>query len=296
MEDLSNNKERNNILKTGSNNLNAENWKVFHPNGHHMFTCGGKRANWYIDRDLAKVIGDNEIQFLFEPKGNGYEDDEDFGRSVRQIRCVVSGENESLQRHHIVPYCYRKYFPEEFKSKNHHDVVLLKYDIHGNYEKEAHKYKDELAKKYKVKTITELNFEYTTSLRDLGTWNAILINTIYSLFKSYGKIPQEAIITKLKFISEEMGIPYETVKTYNYIQLYKLYLILKETHVREVYEFKGENRKLYDHGYHMIQKLDTEEKLRKFVVLWRKHFVETMKPKYLPDGWSVNFRIKTKIK
>lgn len=294
-EELSKNKERNNILKAGSNNLNAENWKVYHPNGHHMFTCGEKKANWYLDRDLAKVIGDGEIQFLFEPRGNGYENNEGFGRSVREMKCVVSGEKDNLQRHHIVPYCYRRYFPKEFKSKNHHDVVLINHDIHGEYEKTAHEYKDELARKYGVKTITELNIEYTAMIREVGSKNGIILNNLHSLFKSYGKMPREAIIEKLKFISDETGIDYEFMLTLNYIQLYKLYSELRKMHHEKMYKFKKEERHNFDHGYHVMQKLDTEDKLRDFIILWRKHFIDTMNPQYMPDGWSVNFRVKTNI-
>lgn len=295
-EELNKNfKERNNILQTGSNNLNVENWKVYHPNGYHMFTCGEKKANWYIDRDLAKIIGSNKIQFLFEPKGNGFENNEIFGRSVREIKCVVNGNNENLQRHHIVPYCYRQYFPEEYKSKQHHDIVLMNHDVHSTYEQEAHRYKDELAKKYNIKTIKEFNTEYTFQLRKLGTWNAILISSIHSLFKSYGKLPRSILLEKLKYISNEIDIPYETMLTYNYIQMYKLFLELKKIHMKEVYEYKKENRYLYDHGYHLTQKLDTEDKLRDFIVLWRKHFINKMQPKYMPNGWSIKFRIKANI-
>jgi len=70
---------------------------------------------------------------------------------------------------------------------------------------------------------------------------------------------------------------------------------LKEEHIAETYDFKVKNRYLYDHGYHVVQKLDTEEKIMEFVKLWRKHFIDTMQPQYMPYGWSVDFRIKTKI-
>ncbi len=63
---------RNNILKVGSKNLNAENWEVYHPDGTHMFTCGEKKATWYLDKDLAKRTEDGKIQLTFEPKGNGF--------------------------------------------------------------------------------------------------------------------------------------------------------------------------------------------------------------------------------
>ncbi len=295
MEKPSNDKEHNNILKAGSKNLNTENWKVYHPNGRHMFTCGEKKAKWYLNRGLAKKVGKKGIALTFSPKGNGFEDNEEFGRSIREAKCVVTGNEEGLQRHHIVPYCYRTYFPEQFKSKNHHDVVLINHEIHSQYEQLANGYKDEIAHLFKVKTTGELNSEYTAALREFGKPNAIILNSIHSIFKTYGRIPHEQLIDKLHFISECTEIPFETLCTYNHIQFYKLYLLLKVYHEKEIYEFKEKNRMIYDHGYHVAIKLDTEEKIMDFVKLWRNHFIVTMRPQFMPNGWSVDFRIKTKI-
>jgi hypothetical protein len=295
MEKVSNGKERNNILKVGSKNLNSENWKVFHPNGRHMFTCGEKKASWYLERDLAILIGEKEIELTFIPRGNGFEDNEEFGRSVRETRCVVTGVENGLQRHHIVPYCYRTYFPEEFKSKNHHDVVLINYEIHSEYEHKAVEYKDVIARMFNVKTIGELNVEYTLKLREMGKGTSILLNSIHSIFKSYNKMPEEIKLEKLHFVSEQTDIPYNIIANLTYIQFYKLYLLIKEEHIISIIKFKEENRHLYDHGYHIVQKLDTEEKIEDFVKLWRNHFIDTMQPQFMPNGWSVDFRIKTKI-
>jgi exonuclease 3'-5' domain-containing protein 2 len=287
--------EKNNILHVGSKNLNLENWKVYHPSGRHMFTCGEKKAQWYLERDLAKLIGKKKIRFTFIPKGNGFEDNEEFGRSIRIARCVVTGRENGLQRHHIVPYCYRTFFPEAFKSKNHHDVVLINHEIHSIYERKANEYKNVIAKIYNVKTIGELNVEYTMKLRETGKYNSILLNAIHSIFKSYKKIPENVKLEKLRFISKETNIPYNIIESLNYIQLYKLYLLLRKHYINEINTFKRENRTLYDHGYHVAQKLDTEEKIEEFVKLWRNHFIDTMHPLYMPNGWSVDFRIKTKI-
>jgi hypothetical protein len=295
MGKISNGKERNNILKVGSKNLNSENWKVFHPNGKHMFTCGEKKAFWYLDRNLAIIFGDKTIKLTFTPKGNGFEDNEEFGRNVRIVRCVVTGIGDDLQRHHIVPYCYRTYFPEEYKSKNHHDVVLINHEVHSEYEKHAVLYKDEIARIYNVKTISELNGDYTKFLREKGKSNSLLLNALHSIFKSYNKLPQEIKTEKLRFISDQTEIPYNVIEGLNYIQLYKLYLLLVEDHKLKIEAYKGQNRANFDHGYYVVQKLDTEEKIEEFVKLWRNHFINTMKPKFMPKGWSVDFRIKTKI-
>ena len=287
--------EKNNILQIGSKNLSSENWKVYHPSGRHMFTCGEKKAYWYLERNLAELTGERMIKLTFIPKGNGFEDDEEFGRSSRIVQCVVTGISEGLQRHHIVPYCYRTYFPEIYKSKNHHDVVLMNFEIHSEYEQKANAFKDEIARIYNVKTIGELNAEYTLKLRELGKPNAIILNTIHSIFKIYGRLSREELIDKLHYVADNSNLPFETLVKYNYIQLFKLYQLLREDHINEIYEFKGIYRKQYDHGYHVVQKLDTEEKIEDFVKLWRNHFVDTMQPLFMPNGWSVDFRIKTKI-
>lgn len=295
MTEITKNRKRSNILKLGSRNLNAENWEVYHPDGTHMFTCGEKKATWYLKRDLAKRTADGKIMLTFIPKGNGFETNEIFGKSIREAICVVTGVENGLQRHHIVPYCYRTYFSEQYKSKNHHDVVLINHEKHSEYEQLATKYKDILARKFDVKTIGELNIEYTNKLREIGKPNAIILNNIYSIFKIYGKISREVKLEKLRYISNLLKLPFETVCNYNYIQLYKLYLLLNEEHNRLLYEFKQTHRQEYDHGYHVIQKLDTDEKIMSFVKLWRIHFIETMKPKFMPIGWSIDFRTKTQI-
>ncbi len=288
-------RKRNDILKLGSKNLNSENWRVYHPSGKHMFTCGEKKANWYLERNLAILIGKKRIRFTFDPKGNGFENDEVFGRSVRIIRCVVSGIGDDLQRHHIIPYCYRCYFPDEFKSKNHHDVVLINHDRHSEYEQYANQFKDDIATIFNVKTIAEYNTEYSYKLRQVGKENSILLNTMLSLFKCYKKMPDKIKLEKLYFIAEHTNIPFKKICNYNYLQLYKIYLHLKKDNDILFAMFKEENRIYYDHGYQVVKLLDTEEKIIEFIKLWRNHFIEKMQPKYMPNGWSVDFRTKTKI-
>lgn len=295
MSGTNNNKTRSNILKVGGKNLDSKNWEAYHPNGTHMFTCGEKKATWYLDRNLAKRTAEGKIMLTFEPKGTGFEPDEVFGKAVRETICVVTGNPDELQRHHIVPYCYRSYFPKQYKSKNHHDVVLINHKKHSDYEIQATKYKDVIAEMYGVKTINEFNLEYIGSLREVGKTDAILLNNLHSLFKTHNKISDDVKMEKLKQISNHTGFSLKTVSNYSYIQHYKLYVLVRDNHMKEQYNFKQNKRMLYDHGYHVVQKLDTEEKIMNFVKLWRTHFIETMKPKFMPTGWSIDFRVKTNI-
>ena len=288
-------KKKNNVLKRGSKNLDLENWRVYHPNGKHMFTCSGKKARWYLERDLATEIDDFKIQFTFSPNGYGFADNEEFGKSIREAKCVVTGSREDLQRHHIVPYCYRKHFPARFKSKNHHDVVLMNHDVHAEYEIEASKYKDELARQYGVKTIGEYNKAYSQMIREFNRDKSIILGKISTILKGYGKVSQKIILDNLRYISDKLEIDYDFITNINYIQLLKLYNILRSDFNRKYDLYKERHGKYYDHGWHLVHRLDTDEKIEEFVKLWRKHFIETTQPEHMPDGWSIDFRCKTQI-
>lgn len=284
-----------NILQEGSKNLNTENWEVYHPNGKHMFTCGEKKAGWYVSRELAEVIGDFKIKLLFEPNGYGFDETEEFGLAGRNMCCVVTGIRERLQRHHIVPYCYRSHFPHIYKSKNHHDVVLINHEVHEDYEVEATKYKDIIAQMYGVKTIEQLNLDYTRALYEFSKEKMILLSKFHTIFNGYGDIPDDIKMDCLKHIAENTNIDLKIIMGYNYLQLYKIFKYLKDLFSDEIYEFKKTNRIHYDHGFLVVQQLNTEEKIVEFVKLWRLHFIKTMNPQFMPIGWSVDFRSKMKI-
>jgi hypothetical protein len=49
--------------------------------------------------------------------------------------------------------------------------------------------------------------------------------------------------------------------------------------------------KYFDWAKRVVEKLDTPEKLHEFVILWRKHFLEVMSPKFMPENWSVERKL-----
>jgi len=288
-------KKKNNVLNFGSRNLNKESWEIYHPNGKHMFTSGEKKVNWYISRNLAKIIGENKIQLTFTPNGIGFNENEKFGRSARKLICVITGKRDNLQRHHITPYSYRRFLNKKYKSRNHHDVVLINQKEHIKYEKKANEFKDKIAEQYNIKTIKNLNEEFYNNLNKIKKEYSVLLSALKFLFKTHNNNNyNNEKINKLKFISENCKISYEFLIKCNYIQLYKLYLLIKNEQKNQILIYRNNNKNKYDHGYLIVEKLNTEKKIKHFVKLWRKHFIKTTKPKYMPYGWSVNFRIKSK--
>jgi len=262
-----------------------------------MFTCGERKAMWYLDKKLAhKVAGDElTIKLTFEPKGQGFGENEVFGLAGRDVRCVVTGEKDGLQRHHIVPYCYRTHFPNEYKSKNHHDVVLVSYKVHEAYERFAFDYKNEMADIYDVPTLNQLNLQYTKLLSEYSTDKVKMLSRLHSIFKNHTNIPQDVIKINLMHVTKYTDFGFDFISKLNYVQLYKLYLILRSRHQEDFENFKETNRLKYDHGHHVVSKLDSHEKIEEFVKMWRGHFIEKMNPPHMPLGWSVDFRVKVEL-
>lgn len=282
-------------LTIDSNKL-SENWMVFHPTGIHMFTCGEKKAKWYLKNKLADITNPFEITLNFMPKHLDINLKDDFIKAPRNPICVVTGVNYNLQRHHIVPYCYRTFLPLEYKSRNHHDVVLINSREHAQYEVVANQFKDVLSLKYGVPTIRELGSEYNDKFKYIDNKYYKPINILRSIFNGHKVLTNKQKVEKLKELSDLINIDAELILTFNYIQLYKIFDELKLEHHREIEKMKNDYGNEYYHGYRIVEKLKTEEDIKEFIYLWRRHFITVMKPKYMPKGWNIYYRVKSTLK
>lgn len=131
------------------NKQKYENIAMKSPGGHLMCYIGSKRANWYVTRNLATYNNEKEIQLLFNPGGLGHYFDKARNIPVRNI-CVVCDhdEIEHLSKHHSVPECFRKHFPEKWKAYRSHEVLFLCVSCHIKYELEAQKLKNEMISRF----------------------------------------------------------------------------------------------------------------------------------------------------
>lgn len=236
------------------------NWKVLSPDGHLMFRCDTKKANWYLKRNLASVTeNESTIKLNFNPKGLGNHD-KDYGLSEIDNICVICGIDEFLTRHHVVPYCYRRFFPMEKKSHNFHDVLSLCVNCHEKYEKSAFEYKLELANKYNAPINGEL---YDN--RELFRIKRICICLIGEMSFT---IPNNRIFE----IKEEI----------------RKYFSWKYVTKKRLKNFINKEVKLYNrtHGEIVISKIDD---IDSFIYDWRCHFIEKNDCRFLPENWSIDY-------
>ena len=234
------------------------NWQVKSPEGILMFRCDEKKAMWYVKRDLGEIIQDNPkvVKLKFKPNGLGNHDKK-YGLTEMFNNCVVCGTDSYLTRHHVIPYCYRKFFPESIKSHNFHDVLSLCIDCHENYERKATDFKIELGEIYNAPINGDL----------LDNNDLMKIRRLAScLINNSNQMPKSRIIE----IKNEI----------------KTYFGLKKLHIKRLHnlmnlEFKVINK---THGELVVNKI---EDINKFMKSWRNHFIENNNCKFLPKDWSV---------
>lgn len=241
-----------------------ENCEVLSPEGQLMFRCCRKKALWYLDRNLGKKVVEDPltVQLTFVPKGVGHIDDPYFLQKMEN-RCVVCGGEEDLTRHHIVPYCYRKFFPTVLKDHRSYDVMALCIPCHHSYETFATEFKQTLAVKYSA-PVSGTGIKYNKTLASArGSAKALLDNR--------EKIPQarqQELLDRVRsFLNKE--------PTDEDLQG----LMDKDPHDFANYAH---------HGKLVVSQVAD---IQAFVLEWRQHFLSTMLPKFLPPFWNVKRRI-----
>jgi len=273
------------------------NCKVYSPSGNLMFLCVEKKAKWYLDRfdketgeplaikirhinstanSLMTFFGlhprELKIQLNFNPKDEGNKGDK-YSLAKKENRCVVTGSRvlRILTTHHITPHEYRKFMPDEYKSANSHDVVAIVSDEHYEYEFEADKLKELLAKKYDapINGQRKINHPLFYAIKSA---NAI---------KNYGEGMPEGDLNNHK----------EKIRKYSGQKRVTQKLIDKL--INTDYE---EASRMKSHGEIVIEKilLEGEGAMQEFVEMWREHFLKNTKPKYMPKHWDVKRRASRK--
>lgn len=126
---------------------------VYDMDGDLIFIANNGKADFYLSKGLAYIIdGTDEnptsIRLNFKTNGKGHHGDSPFYLTPRKDECVICAKTKDLTRHHVIPHCYRKHMPEDWKSHDHHDVVLLCIECHQKTEKKYLKKKNELINRY----------------------------------------------------------------------------------------------------------------------------------------------------
>ena len=235
-----------------------ENYSILHPSGDRMCFCDGKKIRWYLKKGLAKQVDEKTIQLLFEPKGIGNLHLSDVYKNNMSNKCVICGTDKNLTKHHIVPYQYRKHFPDVLKSHNHFDILPVCIEHHEEYEREADLFNAKLAKEAGIVTKNNQKLPEVVKAEKL---NAIIM----TLESKWDDIPPQRRDVLLREIGDHFGVV-DIDKT-------------------SISSFRQEIAKETPSVSPASVIVSHQKDLREFIVRWRKHFVDNMKPQFMPEGW-----------
>uniref|UniRef100_A0A8C4QW68 Exonuclease 3'-5' domain containing 2 n=1 Tax=Eptatretus burgeri TaxID=7764 RepID=A0A8C4QW68_EPTBU len=129
------------------------------PDGQPLSTCDKKKAQWYLDKDIAEVVLEEplEVRLKFEPQRRPNCEDEGYYLVRKENVCVVCGKDHSYIRKNVIPLEYRRCFPLPLKNHKSHDVVLLCTCCHALANHHDLKFKQTLALECNVSITGEVS-------------------------------------------------------------------------------------------------------------------------------------------
>lgn len=247
------------------------NCSVQSPDGILMFRCDEKKSNWYLSRNLAEVISEDPytIRLLFTPKGYGNHG-KGWGLDPLENECVRCGTTESLTKHHVVPYMYRKHFPEELKSRNHHDVLSMCVPCHERYERFADSLKHDLLKETG-------HIPHTPSTSTDANLHRKRQGLVRIIMNPDTKIPKE----RIQQIRED------------FFTMTPEWDGKDDSFLLDIISEKKTHRQEGDAGLTVVD--FHRNHLKDFIRQWRRHFLDMNECEHLPENWSINYFPDIKI-
>jgi len=242
------------------------NWVMLNEQGQPMTRCAEKRARWYLNRGLAELVKENPptIRLLFKPNGPGNQGDA-YSMAEKRNRCVVCGTEEDLTKHHIVPFMYRRFLPDEVKNRSSHDIVVICVTCHGEYEEVATDLKKVIACEHGC------TYSEGTNWSDEDRDYHHLTGLARSLVTHCDVIPHGRQNEMLAEIMSGIGRPISIAE-------------LEELGDRERLAPSGTS----EPGKPVVDSVMAANQLLEFVKRWRQHFLDVAHPKFMPEHWDVN--------
>ncbi|XP_015770405.1 PREDICTED: exonuclease 3'-5' domain-containing protein 2-like [Acropora digitifera] len=241
------------------------------PDGSRLCCLDRKKADWYIDKELGHLTNADPytVQLNVEPAGRPCPEDNYYlNRKVNE--CVVCGSDDSYMKKSVVPHEYRRHFPAVMKNHTSHDILLTCQRCHRLASSNDNQLREELAKKYNA----PLGNGTVSHLKEDPELKKVK-SAAKALSRAGNKIPEDrrqelSLIVQKHFsasaLTPEMISQAATMETHK------------------------ENANFVSHGFEVVDRVRTEGNLLEFEKMWRKHFVDTMQPKFLPPLWSVDHR------
>uniref|UniRef100_A0A182VWI9 Exonuclease 3'-5' domain-containing protein 2 n=1 Tax=Anopheles minimus TaxID=112268 RepID=A0A182VWI9_9DIPT len=265
------------------------------PDGELLCTCDRRKAEWYVERELGDLVCENPytVRLRFEPAGRAVDEAGKYYLQAKENICVVCGAKSSFNRKNIVPRDYRKHFPVVMKEHVSHDVLLLCADCHQRSSICDERLRQELAELCNAPLAGQKNGSKEIRIESM----AEIRKAARALLNSAAKIPperkqvlEERLLSLLNSLGGE-GEAAGSSETSNGSQITELTQNLLEEYSN--IDISVRNELYCAHGERVVEHFKkTPGGLMQLERRWREHFLQTMRPKHLPQLWSVDHNYK----
>ncbi|XP_033757697.1 exonuclease 3'-5' domain-containing protein 2-like isoform X2 [Pecten maximus] len=246
-----------------------DNCYLLAPDGELLCSCDVRKAAWYLEKGLANKVEDSPltVKLKFEPAGRPTDD---YYLQDKENICVVCGVDESYIRKCVIPREYRKYLPHRLKEHSSHDVLLMCVPCHMESTQHDSVLRYQLADQCNapIDNGSGIKLHLDEELRKVQSASKALL-------KSRDKIPVER--------REALE---NTIKSFYDVDEITDELLHKAVDI----DYKIRNKYYKPHGKRVVTHMKKNDGLFNFEKRWRQHFLDTMKPKFMPKSWSVNHR------
>ncbi|GFS01716.1 exonuclease 3'-5' domain-containing protein 2 [Elysia marginata] len=247
-----------------------DNCKLEAPDGTMLCTCDARKAQWYLDKELADKILDNPltVRLRFEPSRRPQEEMSFYKQEKLNI-CVVCGHDKDYIRKFVIPYEYRKYLPFALKDHSSHDVLLLC--------TACHRRSCDFDAQLRLRLAQECNAPVES-----GAAAKVVLDHDLQKIRSAGRalklnrlsIPKDRVSQLESVLCSHFGVDH-----------------LTEDLVEQAAEIDARHTssEYVPHAKQVVRHMISNGGLLAFQARWRQHFLDTMKPQHLPAFWSVDF-------
>ncbi|OXU24832.1 hypothetical protein TSAR_000057 [Trichomalopsis sarcophagae] len=258
------------------------------PDGDILCTCDKKKAQWYVSKQLGEVVQEDPftVKLKFEPSGRALGEVGKYYTQVKVNQCVVCGNSDKFIRKNVVPREYRKYFPLVMKSHQSHDILLLCPACHEISNCHDLQLRRKLADSCDAPLSGPLSHTRDEVARD---WR--MLQSTVKILKNGTAIPHKRKKELEMYVTKFTGNREITPSLLNVLHEQ---LSMKSPQKHKLFQDDMKKNtstpqtKCQPHGQKVVQYFENREGgLVELERLWREHFLSTMKPKYLPELWSV---------
>ena len=291
-----------------------DNIKILGPDNEMVSFCSKRTMNRYLKKGWAIKMDDNTMKLTYKPNDLPKKPKNNVTISLKKNECVVCGNKLKLVKFNIMLPIYRKLLSKMYNAEAYlkHDRVVLCIQCQTIYEKSRLKHITILCKQYNIMDIYHKHEHYKYNPSNIDKNAVKMYGKCYALRYKYShNMPYQVKIDLLKKVCDYFKLEYTILDNNNNIgkdkELYSDIIKVSKGNVILAQKMdqliktlkdhrsntKGKQRWI-NHAKEMVNAFKKNE--FEFIKLWRQHFIDTMKPEYMPPYFNINTTFKVPIK